>query len=73
LFKSEGLSPDAFLVDKIPVRTFIDEFDAILKELSAAYENRDTVLVGDLSEYELSPRLLQFFTALKDFSSTLAP
>ena len=68
VFESEGLSLDNFLVDSLPGRTFMEEFTAALTEISAAYENRDTVLVGDLSEYELSPRLLKFFFALKDFS-----
>jgi len=65
MLKKEGLSLDSFIVDDFPVRTFIEEFNAVLSELSAAYENRDTVLVGDLSEYELAPRLLKFFLALK--------
>jgi len=68
LFESEGLSLDTFLVDGLPGRAFMEEFTAALTEISAAYENRDTVLVGDLSEYELAPRLLKFFFALKNFS-----
>jgi len=68
IFESEGLSLDAFHVDELPGRTFMEEFTAALTEISAAYENRDTVLVGDLSEYELAPRLLKFFFALKNFS-----
>ena len=68
IFESEGLSLDTFLVDELPGRTFMEEFTAALTEISAAYENRDTVLVGDLSEYELAPRLLKFFFALKNFS-----
>jgi len=68
ILQKEGLSPETFTVDGLPVRTFIEEFNAALNELSAAYENRDTVLVGDLSEYELAPRLLKFFSALKNFS-----
>jgi len=68
IFESEGLSLDNFLVDGLSVRAFMEEFTAALTEISAAYENRDTVLVGDLSEYELAPRLLKFFFALKNFS-----
>ena len=68
MLKSEGLSMDTFTVDGQPARTFMEEFNAALSELSAAYENRDTVLVGDLSEYELAPRLLKFFSALKNLS-----
>ncbi|MCL2382130.1 MAG: hypothetical protein FWC64_11195 [Treponema sp.] len=68
ILKSQGLSPDTFAVDGVPFRTFMEEFNAALTEISAAYENKDTVLVGDLSEYELAPRLLNFFFALKHFS-----
>ena len=67
ILKSDGLSLDTFVVDGHPVRAFMEEFNAALAELSAAYENRDTVLVGDLAEYELAPRLVKFFTALKNF------
>jgi hypothetical protein len=42
----------------IRVKDYIEEFNTALKELISAYENKDTVLVGDLAEYELSPRLL---------------
>ena len=45
--------------------TFLDEFNAALSELAAAYENKDTVLVGDLAEYELAPRIIAFYTALR--------
>ena len=68
ILKSEGLSLDAFTIDALPVRAFMDEFNTALTELSAAYENKDTVLVGDLSEYELAPRLVKFFSALKKHS-----
>ena len=73
ILKSEGLSLDTFVIDGLPARTFMEELKAALSELSAAYENRDTVLVGDLSEYELAPRLLKFFFALKNYSELLQP
>ncbi|MCL2374395.1 MAG: hypothetical protein FWC65_04035 [Treponema sp.] len=73
ILESEGLSLDAFAVDGVSGRVFMDEFNAALTEITAAYENRDTVLVGDLSEYELAPRLLKFFSALKDFSEISIP
>jgi hypothetical protein len=66
LLKSEGLSHDGFVIDDRPARVFVEEFGAALKELSAAYENRDTVLAGDIAEYELAPRLLSFYNALKN-------
>ncbi|MDR2177601.1 MAG: hypothetical protein LBP20_06105 [Treponema sp.] len=65
LLKIEGLLPENITVEGAPVLDYIGEFDSILKDLVRAYEERDTVLVGDLSEYELAPRMLQFYTAIK--------
>jgi len=48
----------------VTFKDYIDEFSTALKELVSAYENNDTVLVGDLAEYELSPRLLNLYGAL---------
>ncbi|MDR2500067.1 MAG: hypothetical protein LBD37_03165 [Treponema sp.] len=61
--KMEGI--DALVIDSIPVYTFLEEFCAALKELLAAYESKDVVLVGDLAEYELAPRLRTFYAAIK--------
>jgi hypothetical protein len=37
-------------------REFCREFNGILNELTAAFEIRDSVLIGDLFEYEIAPR-----------------
>jgi len=42
----------------------ITEFGTALRELLAAYEQHDTVLVGDLAEYEMAPRLRRLHTAI---------
>jgi len=68
LLKPEWGSLDTFTIEDLPARNFIDDFNAALRELSAAYENRDTVLAGDIAEYELAPRLLQFYTALRNIT-----
>jgi hypothetical protein len=65
LLKIEGLFPENKTVEGVQVVDYIGEFDSTLKELIQAYEEQDTVLVGDLAEYELAPRLLQFYTAIK--------
>ena len=66
IFKSEGLSPGAFTIDGLSAKVFVEDFNSTLKELSSAYENRDTVLVGDIAEYELAPKLLKLFSAMKE-------
>ena len=66
--KSRGLHFDSFCIDGLPVKGFLNDFGVALGELTSAYGNQDTILVGDLAEYELAPRLLKLFSALKDFS-----
>ncbi|MBR5401472.1 MAG: hypothetical protein IK102_06645 [Treponema sp.] len=36
---------------------FFNEFAPVLKDFELALQNNDTVLIGDLSEYEICPRL----------------
>jgi len=55
--KVEGFPVTEITVDTIPINDYITEFNTALKELLDAYERRDTVLIGDLAEYEMAPRL----------------
>jgi len=70
IHKSEGLSIETFIIDDNPAQTFIEELNTALRELSDAYENQDTVLAGDIAEYELAPRLLKLFTAMKSITKS---
>jgi hypothetical protein len=65
LLKLEGIIADIDTIDTATYQSCIDEFSAALQELIAAYEVKDAVLVGDLAEYELAPRLRTFYAALK--------
>ena len=51
-------------VDNKPVAGYIAEFGTELRELLTAYEKHDSVLVGDLAEYEMAPRLRGLFDAI---------
>lgn len=42
----------------------ITDFSGILRELLDAYEKNDSVLVGDLSEYEASPKVKELYTTI---------
>ena len=64
LLKLQDSDLDKVSIDDIPLYNFIDEYRSALRELVSAYEVRDAVLVGDLAEYELSPRLLKLYAAL---------
>jgi hypothetical protein len=45
-------------------REFFESLNRVLQELLAAFEARDTVLIGDLLEYEVAPRLRQLRSVL---------
>ncbi|MDR1057937.1 MAG: hypothetical protein LBL43_00160, partial [Treponema sp.] len=61
----EGLLEEPPLIDGRTIREFVEDFGAALGELTAAYEGYDAVLLGDLAEYELAPRLVKLYGALK--------
>ena len=50
--------------ETVSLKDYITEFSTALKELISAYENKDTILVGDLAEYELAPRLRSLTSVL---------
>jgi hypothetical protein len=43
----------------------LDEFKSALREFLSAYENKDMVLVGDLAEYEIAPRIKNIYAMIK--------
>jgi hypothetical protein len=64
MMKAEGYALDRLKAGDIPLKDYIEEFDAALRELLAAWESGDVVLVGDLAEYELAPRLQNIYTVI---------
>ena len=55
-----GLFPQDFeniLIDDMNFKNFFTEFNTVLSDFEQAFKNNDTVLIGDLSEYEICPRL----------------
>ncbi|MDR2072984.1 MAG: hypothetical protein LBP60_06100 [Spirochaetaceae bacterium] len=60
----ETIKVDLGTADSVNLESYINDFSAVLNEFTTAYENNDTVLVGDLAEYELAPRLLRLCSAL---------
>jgi hypothetical protein len=61
----EGFISEEIKAAGAPSDEYLSKFGAVLKELLAAYEERDAVLVGDLAEYELAPRLRDLYSAMK--------
>jgi hypothetical protein len=66
VLKIAGFPVHEIMTGSIPIAAFITEFDTALRELLAAYEQHDTVLVGDLAEYEMAPRLRSLHTTVVD-------
>ena len=48
------------------LETFYQDLNGILSELLEAFESKDSVLIGDLMEYEIAPRLERLRTILQE-------
>ena len=53
-------------INDMPFNDFFADFSPILLDFEQALQNNDTVLIGDLSEYEICPRLKAISAALKN-------
>lgn len=63
-----SLFPDTFTNTKVNDMNFQDFFadlSNIMKDFENALQNNDTVMIGDLSEYEICPRLRAISDSLK--------
>jgi hypothetical protein len=58
------LEIQGYLSDKKPFSAVIGEFGNLVKELLEAYEKHDTILVGDLGEYEAAPKLRELYASI---------
>ena len=64
-----SLFPETFTnisMNRINFKDFFADFSPILKDFEDALQNNDTVMLGDLSEYEICPRLKEISKALKE-------
>ena len=64
-----SLFPETFSSESlngINFKDFFAEFSPILKDFEDALQNNDTVMLGDLSEYEICPRLKEISKALQN-------
>ena len=55
-----------FKVEEMPAADFAAKLNGTFRQLSGAMETGDTILVGDLLEYEIGPSLSGFVTALEN-------
>ena len=64
-----SLFPETFTatsVNGLNFKEFFANFSPILKDFEEALQNNDTVMLGDLSEYEICPRLKEISDSLKN-------
>lgn len=64
-----SLFPETFTkttIDGMNFNDFFKEFSPILADFEQALQNNDTVMIGDLSEYEICPRLKSISDSLKN-------
>ena len=52
-------------IDGKSVSDFFADFSPILQEFEGALQSKDTVLTGDLAEYELAPRIKAIADAIR--------
>lgn len=57
---------EALKIDGMDAGNFFNELSPLLADLEKALEGGDSVTVGDLSEYEISPRLKKLSEAIKN-------
>lgn len=56
------------LIEELPFNKFFTSFAPILKDLEEAMKSGDSVTIGDLTEYEISPRLESIAKTLESFN-----
>jgi hypothetical protein len=59
-----GIEGDSIRPDGKKLKDFYEAINTVLKQMMDAFERKDSVLLGDLVEYEIVPRMSGFFSAL---------
>ena len=67
LVERAGINLGVFRIGENNIKEYFDELGSALKELVSAFESGDAILVGDLSEYEIAPRLRALEAAIATF------
>ena len=64
ILTAQGYLNNEIKIEDIEIKTFISDFRNVVSELLDAYKNSDTVLIGDLCEYELAPKIRSLFSSI---------
>ncbi len=60
-----GIDTSSIRIEGRPLPEFYDSFNEVLRELIDGLEHKDAVLIGDLAEYEVLPRMKSFFASME--------
>lgn len=61
---TEGFFKEEITVADTPISVCLAAFGKSLTEMLEAYKQKDTVLIGDLAEYEMAPALKNIYSAI---------
>jgi hypothetical protein len=61
-----GVDTSRIMIGGAAMPSFYGDFNVVLRQLTEAFENKDAVLIGDLAEYEILPRMQNFFGAMRE-------
>jgi len=61
-----GIDTSSIRIEGRPLPEFYDSFNEVLRGLIDGLEHRDAVLIGDLAEYEVLPRMRSFFSSMAE-------
>jgi hypothetical protein len=61
-----GIDTSSIRIEGLPLPEFYDSFNEVLRGLIDGLEHRDAVLIGDLAEYEVLPRMKSFFSSMAE-------
>jgi pyruvate/2-oxoglutarate dehydrogenase complex dihydrolipoamide acyltransferase (E2) component len=64
--RRSGIDTSALAVNGATMPEFYGSFNEVLRQLTDAFEHKDSVLIGDLAEYEILPRMKSFFAAMRE-------
>jgi hypothetical protein len=64
--RRSGVDTAAIAVEGASLPEFYGSLNGVLRQLTEAFEHKDAVLIGDLAEYEILPRMKGFFAAMRE-------
>lgn len=64
--RRSGVDTASIKIDDKYLPEFYDSFNEVLRELVDGLEHHDAVLIGDLAEYEVLPRMKSFFSVMRE-------